>query len=68
MARAAWALTVRRRFVDAKGTAHLEAELTDAGQLAATLLVTITADRDMTVRVNNAPGAAGLALFRAWEV
>ncbi len=63
---AAWSLAVRRRSVDTDGTAHLVADLLDAGKLQLTLDVQVTAGRSVTVMVEGAPGAT-LSDFRVWS-
>lgn len=66
MTRAAWALTVRRRSVDVQGTAHLEAELLDAGVKQLTVRLQVSADRAVRVLVEGEPGAT-LSGFEAWS-
>jgi hypothetical protein len=63
---AAWSLAVRRRSVDTDGTAHLVADLLDAGRLQLTLDVRVSAAREVTVLVRAEPGAT-LAGFQAWS-
>jgi hypothetical protein len=63
---AAWSLAVRRRSVDADGTAHLVADLLDAGKPHLSLDVQVTAGREVSVLVQGAPGAT-LAGFQAWS-
>jgi hypothetical protein len=63
---AAWSLAVRRRSVDADGTAHLVAGLLDAGTLRLTLDVKVSADRVVTVFVRGEPGVT-LSGYQAWS-
>jgi hypothetical protein len=57
---------MRRRSVDADGTAHLVADLLDAGEQHLSLDVQVTADRAVKVLVQGAPGAT-LVGFQAWS-
>lgn len=52
---------------DADGTFSASLPLYDGKTKAATLRFTITADRALTVLVENEPGSAGLADFRSWS-
>jgi hypothetical protein len=63
---AAWTLNVRRRRVDTEGTAHLVADLLDAGTHQLTLDVQVTADRAVTVFVRGESGAT-LSGYQAWS-
>jgi hypothetical protein len=52
---------------DADGTFSASIPLYDGKTKAATLRFTITADRALTVLVENEPGSAGLSGFSAWS-
>ena len=69
MAKAKWTTDVRQitTGTDADGTFRASFPLLDNGVKAATLVVTVTADRALRFEVRNEPGAAGLAGFQAWS-
>jgi hypothetical protein len=52
---------------DTAGTLSVAVGLYDNNTKAATLRFTITADRALTVIVDNEPGAAGLSGFQCWS-
>jgi hypothetical protein len=69
VAKAQWT-TVPREIsvtVDADGTFTASIPLYDNRVKVATLRFTITADRALTVLVENEPGSAGLSGFAAWS-
>ena len=66
MARAKWTVSVTRRSVDADGTIHVEATAVDDGKPQADLRLSITADRELRLVVQNRDGATGFSGFDAW--
>lgn len=68
MARAKWTTTPREVVAAAgtDGTFTFSAPLLDSGTKAATIRLTITADRQLRLEVTNEPGAAGFVDFQAW--
>jgi hypothetical protein len=69
VAKAQWTTNPREvtAGTDADGTFTASIPLLDNGTKAATLRFTITADRALTVLVENEPGSAGLTGFTAWS-
>lgn len=69
MARARWTTDPRQitTATDADGTFRASLPLLDNGVKAATLVLTVTADRALRFEVRNEPAAAALAGFQAWS-
>lgn len=65
--KATWSAGSPTFSVDAAGTVHASVALKDAGVLAVTIALVMTADHGLRVDVTSAPGDAGLSAFTAWS-
>lgn len=66
-AKAVWSAGSPTFSVDAAGTVHASVALKDAGVLAVTIALTMTAAHGLRVEVTSAPGSNGLTAFEAWS-